>query len=154
MHCKPKRIPGKTYFDTPSEYNDYIVNEQKMVMAAFDDFAASVNNGNVDSMSFYQITLCKRADMAINEMNNLADYEKDTMFRHAAWELFQTIELSCNTELEEIVHIASKDSALRDEDIERINTLSISYTAKEKEKNDALIAEQEKFAKKFNVKIE
>jgi len=39
-------------------------------------------------------------------------------------------------------------------DIERIHQLSETYAQQEKEKNDVLISEQEKFAKKFNVKIQ
>jgi|LakMenEpi03Aug12_release.lakeMendotaPanAssembly.Ray.scaffolds.fasta_scaffold341774_2 hypothetical protein len=154
VQCKPKREPGKTYFDKPSEYNDFIVNEQKSVMTAFDDFAIAVNRGDIDSMKFHWTTLGKRTEMAVTEMNKLADYKEDTMFRHAALDLFKYIQLACDNELKEIVNIAAKDTTVTELDIERIHQLSETYAQQEKEKNDVLISEQEKFAKKFNVKIQ
>ena len=151
--CKPKRIPGKTYFDTPSAYNDYIVNEQKAVMESFDDFAGAVNHGDRDSMSFFRKTLNDRAELAESKMESLADYKDDTLFRYSAQELFKYVSLACDNELQEIYNIASKDSAISETDVERIHQLSEIYTREEKLRNDALIAAQEKFAKKFNVII-
>jgi hypothetical protein len=92
--------------------------------------------------------------MAVTEMNKLADYKEDTMFRHAALDLFKYIQLACDNELKEIVNIAAKDTTVTELDIERIHQLSETYAQQEKEKNDVLISEQEKFAKKFNVKIQ
>jgi hypothetical protein len=76
------------------------------------------------------------------------------MFRHAALDLFKYIQLACDNELKEIVNIAAKDTTVTELDIERIHQLSETYAQQEKEKNDVLISEQEKFAKKFNVKIQ
>jgi len=151
--CKPKRVPGKTYFDTPSAYNDYIVNEQKAVMQSFDDFAQAVNHGDRDSMSFFRKTLNDRAELAENKMQGLAEYKDDTLFRYTALELFKYVNVACDNELKEIIDIASKDSAISETDVERIHQLSEIYTHEEKIRNDALIAAQEKFAKKFNVII-
>jgi hypothetical protein len=154
VQCKPKKDPNKTYFDKPSEYNDFIVNEQKAVMGSFDDFAGSVNHGDRDSMSFLRKTMINRVQLAQSSVAKLADYKEDTLFRHAAMDLFNYIDYACDHELKEIVDIASKDSTITEADVERIHTLSETYTLKEKEKNDALIAAQEKFAKKFNVSIQ
>jgi hypothetical protein len=153
LNCKPKRIPGKTYFDKPSEYNDYIVKEQKDVMSHFDDFANAVNAADKDSMSFMRKALYDRAEIAESQMNSLADYKGDTLFRYKALELFRYVKYACDHELKDIFMIASKDSALSEIDVERIHTLSETYTAKEKEKNDALIDAQEKFAYKFNMEV-
>ncbi len=153
VQCKPKRDPNKTYFDKPSEYNDFIVLEQKEVMASFDDLAEAINKGNTDSMVFYRESLCKRTQLAEASVARLADYKEDTLFRFSALELFRYINYACEHELKEIIEIAAKDSAITDADVEQIHTLSQSYTIQEKEKNDALIAAQEKFAKKFNVVI-
>jgi hypothetical protein len=153
ISCKPKRDPSKTYFDKPSDYNDYIVNHQKEVMASFEDFAGAVNHSDKDSMSFFRKTLENRTLLAEQSVGKLADYKNDTLFRHAAMELFHYISYACDHELKEIVDIASKDSTITEGDVERIHTLSEIYTLKEKEKNDALIAAQEQFAKKFNVVI-
>ncbi len=152
--CKPKRLPGKTYFDKPNEYNDYIVKEQKEVMASFDEFATAVNHGDKDSMSFTRKNLMSRAILAEKNMNDLADFKEDTLFRYAALELFRYVNDACNHELKEIIDIASKDSTITEMDVERIRQLSEVYTIKEKQKNDALIEAQEKFAKKFNVQIQ
>lgn len=149
--CKPKKDPNKTYFDKPSDYNDFIVLEQKEVMASFDDFANSINRGKPDSMSFYKETLRKRAQLAEASVGKLADFKEDTLFRYAALELFKYIHYACDHELRGIVDIASKDSAITDADIDSIHSLSDVYTIKEKEKNEALISAQDKFAKKFNV---
>jgi hypothetical protein len=151
--CKPKRDPSKTYFDKPSEYNDFIVNHQKDVMSSFEDFADAVNHGDKDSMSFFRKTLESRTLLAEESVGKLADFKGDTSFKAAAMDLFKYISYACDHELKEIVDIASKDSTITDEDVERIHTLSETYTLKEKEKNDALIKAQEQFAKKFNVNI-
>jgi hypothetical protein len=152
--CKPKRDPSKTYFDKPSDYNDFIVNHQKEVMVSFEDFADAVNHGDKDSMSFFRKTLENRSLLAEESVGKLADFKEDTLFRHAALELFHYVSYACDHELKEIVDIASKDSTITDEDVERIHTLSETYTLQEKEKNDALIKAQEQFAKKFNVTIQ
>lgn len=151
--CKPKRDPSKTYFDKPSEYNDFIVNHQKDVMASFEDFADAVNHSDKDSMSFFRKTLENRSQLAEESVGKLADFKQDTAFRFAALQLFRYVSYACDHELKEMTDIASKDSTITDEDIERIRVLSETYTLKEKEKNDALIAAQEKFAKQFNVNI-
>lgn len=153
LACKPKRDPSKTYFDKPSDYNDYIVHEQKDVMSHFDDFAAAVNAADKDSMSFMRKALFDRAEIAESMMLKLADYKGDTMFRYHALELFRYVKYACEHELKDIFMIASKDSALTEADVENIHSLSETYTAKEKEKNDALIDAQEKFAYKFNVEV-
>ena len=153
IQCKPKRDPNKTYFDKPSDYNDFIVLEQKDIMTSFDNFANAVNIGNKDSMIFFLDALKSRTQLAQASINKLADYKEDTLFRYTALELFRYVNYACEHELKEIIAIASKDSTITDEDIEKIHSLSETYTIKEKEKNDALIAAQEKFAKKFNVRI-
>ncbi len=153
MGCKPKRDPSKTYFDQPSDYNDFIVNHQKEVMVTFEDFANAVNHGDKDSMSFCRKTLINRNELALETVGKLADFKGDTLFRGAAMDLFRYIDYACNNELKEIVDIASKDSTITELDVEKIHTLSETYTLKEKEKNDALIIAQEKFAKRFNVII-
>jgi len=152
--CKPKRDPSKTYFDTPSEYNDFIVNNQKEVMSSFEDFATAVNRSDKDSMSFFRKTLINRNQLAMDNVGKLADYKGDTIFRAAAMDLFKYIDFACDNELKQIVDIASKDSTITEEDVELIHNLSQTYTLQEKEKNDALIAAQAKFAKKFNVIIQ
>lgn len=152
--CKPKRDPSKTYFDKPSEYNDFIVNHQKEVMASFEDFALAVNHSDKDSMSFFRKTLINRNQLAMETVGKLADFKGDTSFRGAAMDLFRYVDYACDHELKQIVDIASKDSTITEADVEQIHTLSQTYTLKEKEKNDALIAAQAKFAKKFNVIIQ
>lgn len=151
--CKPKRDPNKVYFETPSEYNDFIVKEQKEVMAAFDDYASAVNQGNVDSMTYYHSQLNKRSQLAQASVSKMADFKGDTLFRTAAIELFSFINHACEHELGEIVDLAAKDSNITDIDIEKIRQLSDTYTLGEKEKNDALITAQESFTKKFNVTV-
>lgn len=153
IQCKHKKDPNKTYFDKPSEYNDYIVNEQMQVMALFDDYAKSINSGKPDSMSFFLDSLSKRTELAQTSIYKLADYKGDTLFRYAALELFRYINYACNHELKQIVEIVANDSAMTDAAADSIHSLSDIYTIKEKEKNDALIIEQNKFAKKFNVII-
>lgn len=153
VQCKPKRDPSKTYFDKPSEYNDYIVLEQKNVMNGFDVFAASVNQGIVDSMVVSRENLCEHSDVALSKMNALGDFKQDTLFRTAAIDFFRFVKEACEEQLKEIVDIAAKDSLITDADIERIHQLSQDYTLKEKEKNEALIRAQEDFAKKFNIII-
>jgi hypothetical protein len=154
VQCKPKREPGKTYFDKPSEYNDYIAKEQKEVMASFDDFAIAVNHADRDSMSFLRKALSDRSLAAEKSMEKLAGFKDDTLFRYAALELFKYVSYACNHELKEITDIASKDSAITELDVEKIHQLSEIYTAKETEKNEALMEAQEKFAKKYNVRIQ
>lgn len=153
VQCKPKRDPNKTYFDKPSEYNDYIVIEQKKVMESFDKFADAVNNGNLDSMNQSREQLCMHADAALGSMKKLADFREDTLFRSAAIDFFGFVNDACQNQLKEIVDIAAKDSLITDADIERIHQLSQNYTLKEKEKNEALMQAQDQFAKKFNVII-
>ncbi len=153
IQCKPKKDPNRTYFDKPSEYNDFIVLEQKEVMAAFEDYAAAVNRDNPDSMNFYREALDKRTELAQASVTKLADFKTDTLFRFAALEFFRYVNYACDHELLEIVTIASKDSTITDNDVERIHTLIETYSVKEKEKNDALITAQDQFAKKFNVTI-
>lgn len=153
VQCKPKRDPNKTYFDKPSEYNDYIVIEQKKVMESFDVFAGTVNNGNIDSMNQSRNKLCENSEIALASMKKLADFKEDTMFRTAAIDFFSFVNEACKNQLKEIVEIAAKDSLVNEVDIERIHILSQEYTLKEKEKNEALMDAQDKFAKKFNVII-
>ena len=118
-----------------------------------DDFAAAVNAGDKDSMSFMRKALFDRAEHAEEQMMVLADFKGDTMFRYKATELFKYVKYACDHELKDIFMIASKDSALSEIDVENIRILSDTYTAKEKEKNDALIDAQEKFAYKYNMEI-
>lgn len=153
VQCKPKRDPDKTYFDKPSEYNDYIVLEQKKVMESFDEFADAVNNGNVDSMNQTREQLCKYSEEALTSMKKLANFKEDTLFRTSAIDFFSFVNNACQNQLKEIVEIAAKDSLVNEVDIERIHQLSQEYTIGEKEKNEALMKAQDAFAKKFNVII-
>lgn len=153
VQCKPKKDPNKIYFDTPSEYNDFIVKEQQEVMAAFDDFANAINKAFVDSIQFYHQQLTERTELAEATMNKLADYKGDTTFRFHAKELFSYINHACKNDLQEIVDITSTPDSISVQDVKRIADISDNYTVQERDRNNALIKAQENFAAKFNVNV-
>jgi|SRR5687767_14021641 len=152
VQCKPKKDPNRTYFENAGKYNDFIYQEQQAVMNSFEVFAAAVNKNNPDSIRISYDAMTKRASESRSSVFKLAPFKGDTMFRYAALDFFDFVNAACNQELKEIRDLSTKDS-VTEEDVKRINELSEVYTIQEKEKNQALIAAQEKFCQAFYVDL-
>lgn len=153
ISCGPKKDPNLTYFEKPEEYNDYIIKEQVEVFAAFDEFIHHMETGSMEELQASFDKLYERSKTAVERMEKLADYKKNTEFRDKSKELFIFYKTQCETDLKEMMNLFAKDTLMTEADEMRITEIANAFDAKEKELNNALIAAQEAFAKKFNLEL-
>ncbi len=151
--CGTKKDPNLTYFEKAEEYNDYIIKEQIELFAAFDEFINQMETGNLQDLHTSFDKLYERAKMAVERMDKLADFKKNTEFRDKSKELFVFYKTQCETDLKEMLTLFEKDTLMTEEDQMRIEEIANAFDNAEKKLNDALIAAQEAFAKKFNLEL-
>lgn len=153
VSCGPKKDPNLTYFEKPEEYNDYIIKEQVEVFSAFDEFIHNMEIGSMEDLQASFNKLYERSKTAVERMEKLADYKKNTEFRDKSKELFIFYKTQCETNLKEMMELFAKDTLMTEADEMRIEAIAKAFDDKEKELNNALIAAQEAFAKKFNLEL-
>lgn len=153
ISCGPKKDPNLTYFEKPEDYNDYIIKEQVEVFAAFDEFIHNMETASMEELQKSFDKLYERSKMAVERMEKLADYKKNTEFRDKSKELFIFYKTQCETDLKEMMELFAKDTLMTEADEIRIEIIANAFDAKEKELNNALIAAQEAFAKRFNLEL-
>ncbi|MCX7743547.1 MAG: hypothetical protein N2167_03180 [Flavobacteriales bacterium] len=151
--CGPKKDPNLTYFEKAEEYNDYIIKEQVELFAAFDEFIHQMETGNMDQLQASFDKLYERSKTAVERMEKLADFKKNTEFRDKSKELFIFYKTQCETDLKEMLTLFEKDTLMTEADQIRIEEIANAFDNTEKKLNDALIAAQEAFAKKFNLEL-
>jgi len=153
VSCGPKKDPNLTYFEKAEEYNDYIIKEQVELFATFDEFINQMESGNLQDLHASFEKLYERAKIAVERMDKLADFKKNTEFRDKSKELFIFYKTQCETDLKEMLTLFEKDTLMTEEDQLRIEEIAKNFDHAEKKLNDALIAAQEAFAKKFNLEL-
>jgi hypothetical protein len=153
VSCGSKKDPNLTYFEKAEEYNDYIIKEQMELFAAFDEFINQMETGSMEDLHASFDKLYERSNTAVERMDKLADFKKNTEFRDKSKELFVFYKTQCETDLKEMLTLFEKDTLMTEEDQLRIEEIAKNFDHAEKKLNDALIAAQEAFAKKFNLEL-
>ena len=98
-----KRDPNKTYFEKASEYNDYINNQFETVNRLWNATLTVMD----DSVLVYKEldSLKQASKTSWDNMNKLADYKGDTLYKEAAANYFKYIHITANTSFEEAIVI-------------------------------------------------
>ena len=98
-----KKDPNLTYFDKASEYNDYINNQFNEVNRLWN---ACLNKMDDSVLVYKQLDSLKGAcNSSISNMNKLADYKGDTLYKHAASEYFKYMLKTANGSFLEAIQI-------------------------------------------------
>lgn len=151
--CGNKKDPNLTYFEKPEDYNNYIIKEQIELFSTFDEFIHMIENDSIQHLRTAHDKLYQRSNLAVERINKLADFKKNTEFRDKSKELFLFYKNQCETNLKEMMNLIEKDTLLTDEDQLRIEQIVHYFDSTEKKLNDDLIAAQISFAKKFNLEL-
>lgn len=151
--CGIKKDPNLTYFEKPEDYNNYIIKEQLDLFTTFDEFINMIENDSIQHLHTVFDKLYQRSNLAVERIDKLADFKKNTELRDKSKELFIFYKNQCETNLKEMMSIIEKDTLITDEDHLRIEQIVHYFDSTEKKLNDDLIAAQISFAKKFNLEL-
>ncbi len=98
-----KKDPDKTYFDKASEYNNYI-NEQFIEVNRL--WNATLTKMDDSSLVYKELdSLILASKTSLENMNKLADFKGDTMYKHAAAKYFEYMLTTAKTSFKEAIDI-------------------------------------------------
>lgn len=142
------RSSGQITFNNAIEYNDYIINQQNLIVERIDAYISNISDGDKNSTLVSLKELIKTIDQSLINLKNIGPYESNSAFRDAAIDLFEFYKSVAMNEYNEIVDIRFKEE-LTDEDYNRLQEIVDQISAKEKLVDDKFINSQKAFANEF-----
>lgn len=106
LACGKKRDPGKKYFEKASEYNQYINAQFEEVNRLWNEVLTRMDDSALVYSTLDSLKTASKQS-ALN-MDNLAGYKEDTLYKSAARNYFIYMNKEANTRLAEAVGIGVK----------------------------------------------
>ncbi|HNW99333.1 MAG TPA: hypothetical protein PKK00_13065 [Bacteroidales bacterium] len=148
--CRNNKSSDKNSFSTAVAYNDFIVDQQKLILGKHDAWNAAFTNKNVQEAKIKLDELTKQCKIAIDTISKIDAFNKNTEFRDAAIRLFTLYKNTAEGGFKEETEILMK-SEISDQDEERVNQIEDEFFNTEKEIYNAFIKAQGKFASENNM---
>jgi len=105
--AKDKRDPNKKYFDKASEYNSYITTQFDEVNRLWN---ASLNVMDDSTIIYQQLdSLINASKGSAENMDKLADYKGDTVYKYTAKQYFKYMYTMANGSYKEAIEIGLKE---------------------------------------------
>lgn len=135
-------------------YNDTIIEPQLEVITKLDSIYANPEV-SVQNIKKHRIELVKKINEAMDNIRNLGDFKGNTAFKEAAMKYFSHLNFlygKTNNIDSLIYNINSPERAekMKPEDFELMDRETQKYLDLE----EALLAEQKKFAEQFNMRLD
>lgn len=145
---------GDIIFYNPVEYNDFIVDHQNAIIRHMVKLTDAFDNGTEEEIKFQYKALVCRSDSSLAKMEQLSDYEGDTLLRHSAVDLLRFYNRIFHKEYKEMIDIFLKGNLASDADISRLNIIVNSVRTEEERLNQALSLAQNQFAIRFKFEFD
>ncbi len=112
------------------------------------------DNGTEQEVLLQYHALVTRSDSSLAMLNQLSDYEGDSLLRNSAIDLLQFYNNVFHHEYKEMIDIFLKGDTASDGDITKLNLIVERVRSQEEILNQKLSVAQEKFATKFQFEFE
>jgi len=145
---------GDITFDNPIEYNDFIVDQQNVIIEHMIELSNSYDNGKRDTIQDAFNCLVIACDSSKALIDNLTAYENDSTLKISASELFNFYSSIFHKEYKEMLDIFLKGELASDSEISRLNNIVTYVREKEEDLNLKLTASQHSFSQKYGFKFE
>lgn len=139
-------------FDSPADYNDYIVLEQTLIGKGIEAFNQSLAKEDFRSAKKQHTELIGLIGRSLQKIHDLPAYQGNAQFKHAAFELFTFYKMIIETDYAKIMSIAEKEG-VNDKTFARISNLFVNIQRDEAVMYGAFNQAQMDFAKQFDMKI-
>jgi hypothetical protein len=149
-----KARSGNITFDNPIEYNDFIIDQQNVIIEHMIALSRSYDKGEHDTIQEAFKSLVNACDSSRALIHNLTAYENDSTLKISAAELFNFYSNTFHKEYKEMLGIFLKGELASDTEILRLNNIVAYVRLKEEELNIKLTASQHSFSQKYGFKFE
>lgn len=149
-----KARSGDHTFETPIEYNDFIVDQQNVIIHHMIELSHSYDSANPDTIRHAFTRLVNACDSSKALIDNLSPYEGDSSLKIAACHLFDFYSSIFHKEYREMLEIFLKGELASDAEVAELNRIVIYVREKEELLNLELTKAQQEFSKKEGFKFE
>jgi hypothetical protein len=149
-----KARSGEHIFETPIEYNDFIVDQQNVIIHHMIDLSHSYDSGDSDTIRMAFESLVNACDSSKALIDILTPYEGDSSLKISSRNLFNFYSSIFHKEYREMLDIFLKGELASDAEVAELNRIVVYVRDKEDILNQELTKAQQEFAKKEGFKFE
>ena len=147
-------VKGKNgiQYKSASQYNDYIVSRQSVVMKNVMDFV-TVSETSLDSAEKMLDRYILQLTDIIREVKGMPAYKGDSTLRDAAASTFNFYKRIFGNEYKQLINIRKNGGAFTEEGVAEMNRIVDKITREEEQYDKAFHNAQADFAEKNNMKL-
>ena len=146
---QPVARSGDKEFNTPVEYNDFIIDQQNAIIKRMIKLPATFDSGTDAEIRIQFDSLVRQSDISLLQIQKLTDYQGDSSVKLKAEKLFGFYNQIFHDEYRKMVEIFLKGDNASPADVAELNKIVKDVRVREKALNQALTEAQVKFSKKF-----